>query len=77
MPDLTAIEVFSGWRYGGWPAPLILVTASDDPTVHFEAHALGATTVLAKPISAGDLRQALDRAFAQRRHADEPSTPAA
>jgi two-component system chemotaxis response regulator CheY len=63
MPDLTAIEVLAAWRYGGWPAPLILVTASDDPNLHIDAYALGVVRVLTKPIGREELRDALARAL--------------
>lgn len=66
MPDLTAIEVLAGWRYGAWPVPLILITASDDPTIRSEGNALGASAVLTKPVQQSDLRHALDRALAAR-----------
>jgi CheY-like chemotaxis protein len=70
MPDLTALDVLSGWRYGAWPVPLILVSASDDPAMRSEARALGASAVLKKPVRASDLRQALERALARRGSSD-------
>jgi len=70
MPDLTAIDVLSGWRYGAWPVPLILVTASEDAKMHFEAHELGASAVLTKPVRESDLRRALERALPRHRPGD-------
>jgi len=67
MPDLTAIEVLAAWRYGGWPAPLILVTASNDPNVHIDAYALGVVSVLAKPVARDELHEALSRALERPR----------
>jgi two-component system response regulator RegX3 len=75
MPDMTAIEVLAGWRYGAWPVPLVLVSASDDPTMRSEAHSLGAVAVLKKPVAATDLRHALDRALARGRSAGGAPDP--
>jgi len=65
MPDMTAIEVLKGWRYGSWTTPMILVTASTDPKLRADALALGVADVLRKPLHPADLRDALERAFAQ------------
>ncbi|HYR95688.1 MAG TPA: response regulator [Candidatus Binatus sp.] len=67
MPDLTAIEVLAGWRYGAWPVPLILITASEDPMIRSEGNALGASAVLTKPVRRNDLLRALERALAGRK----------
>jgi CheY-like chemotaxis protein len=67
MPDLTSIEVLSGWRFGRWFVPLVVVTAHDDPSLWADAYALGATAVLQKPVQATDLRDAIDRAVVQGR----------
>jgi CheY-like chemotaxis protein len=64
MPDLSALEVLSGWRYGRWPTPIVLVTASDEATMRSEARALGASAVLAKPIEWDRLRRAVEQAAA-------------
>jgi len=82
MPDLTALDVLTGWRYGGWPAPLILVTASADPAVRSEADASGALTVLKKPLQQDELSQAIARALRAIRRpaagsASLPADPAA
>ncbi len=65
MPDLSTLEVLSGWRYGGWSVPFLVVTAHDDPAVHAEARTLGAETVLLKPVQERDLCEALARAVAR------------
>lgn len=70
MPDLSALEVLSGWRYGGWPIPIVLVTAADEATIRSEARALGASAVLAKPIEWDRLRRAVEQAAAGRRSGD-------
>ena len=67
MPDLTTIEVLSGWRYGRWFVPLVVVTAHGDPTLLADAYALGATAVLQKPVQAAELRDAVDRAVVHGR----------
>jgi len=64
MPDMTAMEVLAGWRYGSWTTPLILVTASTDPKLRTEALALGVADVLTKPLHPSDLRRALAKAIA-------------
>ena len=67
MPDLTSIEILSGWRYGRWSVPFVVVTAHDDPALWAEAYALGATAVLQKPVQAAELRDAVDRAVVHGR----------
>jgi two-component system response regulator CpxR len=69
MPDLTTIEVLSGWRYGRWFVPLVVVTAHDDPALHADAQALGAVAVLRKPVQPVALREAVDRATVHRQGA--------
>ena len=67
MPDLTSIEVLSGWRYGRWFVPLVVVTAHHDPTLLADAYALGATAVLQKPVQAMELSDAVERAVVHGR----------
>ena len=68
MPDMTAMEVLAGWRYGSWTTPLILVTASTDPKLRSEALALGVADVLTKPLHPADLGRALAKAIAGNGH---------
>jgi CheY-like chemotaxis protein len=67
MPDLTAMDVLAGWRYGPWPAPLVLMTASLDARMRSEAEALGASILLVKPVRPEELRGALEQALARSR----------
>ena len=55
LPDLTALEVMKALRTQHAAVPLILVTASEDPTVEDQAYLLGASIVLKKPFDVEDL----------------------
>lgn len=81
MPDLSTIEVLSGWRYGQWSVPFVIVTAQDDPAVRADAYALGAVAVLQKPVPRDALREALEQALAKSREtrasSETPAAPAA
>jgi len=67
MPDLSTIEVLSGWKYGGWTVPFVVVTAQADEKVRAEAQALGAVAVLQKPVEKDALRDALEQALIRGR----------
>jgi len=56
MPDLTALEVLSALRCRDFPTPIVLITAYGDPRTRAEARALGAITVLDKPLDLTKLR---------------------
>jgi DNA-binding response OmpR family regulator len=55
LPDLTALEVMAALRTQHAAVPVILVTASDDTTVHEQGYDLGASIVLKKPFDVQDL----------------------
>jgi CheY-like chemotaxis protein len=55
LPDMTALEVMEALRLHHGAVPVILVTASDDPTVDERAYDLGASIVLRKPFDVADL----------------------
>jgi len=64
LPDISGPEAVGAWRFGEWPIPFILVTASPDEAVHRDARMLGAVAVLPKPLVRDALRDGLDRALA-------------
>ncbi len=74
MPDISSLEVLSGWRYGGWSVPFVVVTAQDDVAMRAEAYALGAIAVLQKPVQAEALHEALAQALARCRDATDAAT---
>ncbi len=73
LPDMTALEVMEALRVHRGGVPVILVTASDDPTVDARAQDLGAAIVLRKPFDVMDLGALVTRV--RRRHRDAAGAP--
>jgi CheY-like chemotaxis protein len=61
LPDMTALEVMEALHVHHGGVPVILVTASDDPTVDERAYELGASLVLRKPFDVADLADLVTR----------------
>ncbi len=64
MPSLSALDVMDAIRSREVVTPIVLVTAYGDPRTRSAARALGARTVLDKPVHWPDLRKAVRQAVA-------------
>jgi DNA-binding NtrC family response regulator len=56
MPCFSAFAVLGSFRKHDPVTPVILITAFGDAATHAEAHALGVTTVIDKPLDVDQLR---------------------
>lgn len=74
LPDMTALEVMEALRVHHGGVPVILVTASNDPTIDERAYDLGASVVLRKPFDVADLGALVTSV--RRGHRDTPGTKA-
>ena len=66
MPDLTALEVLEALRLRDISTPAVLMTAYGSRDARAEARALGAVTLLAKPLDWDQLRAAVRKAVRRR-----------
>lgn len=65
MPDMSGLELLREMRNMGDQLPVILVTGRRDPAAQTQAQALGALTLLDKPISHPALFAAIGQALKQ------------
>ena len=63
MPGLSGLDLLRRLRADGHPLPTIMMTGNSDVTMAVEAMKAGALDFLEKPIGAGDLSAAVDRAL--------------
>ncbi|HEY1612427.1 MAG TPA: response regulator [Rhizomicrobium sp.] len=61
MPTLDGLEVMSYLRQIGVTAPVIIMTAHDDPTLRDRCLRAGATAYLRKPLEAAELLDSITR----------------
>jgi FixJ family two-component response regulator len=61
MPTLDGLEVMSYLRQIGVTAPVIIITAHDDPTLRDRCLRAGATAYLRKPLEAAELLDSITR----------------
>lgn len=64
MPEMSGLELLRRLRDNGDQLPVILVTGRRDPSAQTQAQALGAVTLLDKPISHPALFAAIEQALA-------------
>jgi FixJ family two-component response regulator len=64
MPHFTGLDVLEQLRASGDPTPLILMTGLPDSGLRAKARALGAFSVLQKPLTQAELLAALHGALA-------------
>lgn len=64
MPDLTALEALEASGSPGRETPIVLMTAYGDEDIRAEAHRLGATAVLDKPLDWEELGTVVRAAIA-------------
>ena len=67
LGDGSGIELRRGLKTAGVTVPVIYITGNDNPTVRSAALASGCIAFVAKPFSAQDLIEPLQRASAERR----------
>ena len=67
LSDGSGIELRRGLKTAGVTVPVIYITGNDNPTVRSAALASGCIAFVAKPFSAQDLIEPLQRASAERR----------
>jgi CheY-like chemotaxis protein len=65
MPHLSGLDVLAAYPLTCRSVPFILITAFGDDRTRAEAHALGASCVLEKPLDLTDLRDAVRQAMPQ------------
>ncbi len=70
MPALSGLDVLAALRSAEVRTPFILITAFGDDLVRAEAKALGASTVLDKPLDLQQLRNAVEAALCERDDSD-------
>jgi DNA-binding response OmpR family regulator len=61
MPGGSGIELLGELRRAGWRAPVVLMTAFGDASVHQDASAAGASAVLDKPFDLEELMREVHR----------------
>ena len=63
LPGISGFELYSRLMCSGMTAPVILITAHDDPIHHRTAREIGAAAYLIKPFSSRALIDAVARAL--------------
>ncbi len=64
LPAMSGLDLLGALRARGWPAPLILITAYDEPGLAEKATGLGAAAYLVKPFHGTALLAAVRAAIA-------------
>jgi FixJ family two-component response regulator len=64
MPGMNGLELLESLRRSGDATPVLLVTGRSDARVLAQAQALGASTLLEKPVRPDQLFQAIEQALA-------------
>src|SRR5438105_9965026 len=73
MPEVDGFEVLRRYRAKGGLAPVIALSAMDEPEAVVRAMKLGASDYLVKPLEADALREALDRCTADATAFEPPA----
>jgi FixJ family two-component response regulator len=64
MPEMGGLDLLQSMRDTGDVTPVVLVTGRNDPRITARAEALGAATLLEKPVNPTRLFQAIELALA-------------
>jgi DNA-binding NtrC family response regulator len=70
LPGVSGMDLLNTLRQLGSPIPIIVMTGHDSAKVAVKAMHLGAVDYLTKPVTFGELEQAVERALGPTRRSD-------